>query len=253
MQIFVCYWMSFIESFYHCRTEFPVHSSSWLRTCNIYDVCLSHRSFWLGFSASAPFSSPNVRGVLVLWWVFLCLVFDLRAISKLLSDPFLNAIHLPLPPRCCWGGAAFCCCVCIKNSGWYHLFFTLLFLLTADYKESFNTISNIEEIAYNAISFTWDINEEAKVRDHGFISCPFSGITAWGEEKGVWPTQWLACNKFVYALMLGKTSWLFLKRVSMCNCGELCNCSKVLGKIVCWKTSTNKRKDRTFPERMKWY
>ncbi|XP_072713883.1 grainyhead-like protein 1 homolog isoform X4 [Ciconia boyciana] len=33
----------------------------------------------------------------------------------------------------------------------------------ADYKESFNTISNIEEIAYNAISFTWDINEEAKV------------------------------------------------------------------------------------------
>ena len=34
---------------------------------------------------------------------------------------------------------------------------------SADYKESFNTISNIEEIAYNAISFTWDINDEAKV------------------------------------------------------------------------------------------
>ncbi|XP_077166656.1 grainyhead-like protein 1 homolog isoform X2 [Paroedura picta] len=33
----------------------------------------------------------------------------------------------------------------------------------ADYKESFNTISNIEEIAYNAISFTWDLNDEAKV------------------------------------------------------------------------------------------
>ncbi|XP_060643612.2 grainyhead-like protein 1 homolog isoform X1 [Anolis sagrei] len=33
----------------------------------------------------------------------------------------------------------------------------------ADYKESFNTISNIEEIAYNAISFSWDINDEAKV------------------------------------------------------------------------------------------
>uniref|UniRef100_A0A1W7RH04 Grainyhead-like protein 1 n=1 Tax=Agkistrodon contortrix contortrix TaxID=8713 RepID=A0A1W7RH04_AGKCO len=33
----------------------------------------------------------------------------------------------------------------------------------ADYKESFNTINNIEEIAYNAISFTWDINDEAKV------------------------------------------------------------------------------------------
>ncbi|KAI4547363.1 hypothetical protein MG293_003918 [Ovis ammon polii] len=35
----------------------------------------------------------------------------------------------------------------------------------ADYKESFNTISNIEEIAYNAISFTWDINDEAKPTD----------------------------------------------------------------------------------------
>ncbi|XP_055491274.1 LOW QUALITY PROTEIN: grainyhead-like protein 1 homolog [Leucoraja erinacea] len=33
----------------------------------------------------------------------------------------------------------------------------------ADYKESFNTISNIEEIAYNAISFTWDISDEAKI------------------------------------------------------------------------------------------
>ncbi|KAM6968277.1 grainyhead-like protein 2 homolog [Aplochiton taeniatus] len=33
----------------------------------------------------------------------------------------------------------------------------------ADYKESFNTIGNIEEIAYNAVSFTWDINEEAKI------------------------------------------------------------------------------------------
>ncbi|MGH0149553.1 UNVERIFIED_CONTAM: hypothetical protein FKN15_015510 [Acipenser sinensis] len=33
----------------------------------------------------------------------------------------------------------------------------------ADYKESFNTISNIEEISYNAISFTWDIHDEAKV------------------------------------------------------------------------------------------
>ncbi|XP_030874343.1 grainyhead-like protein 2 homolog [Leptonychotes weddellii] len=32
-----------------------------------------------------------------------------------------------------------------------------------DYKESFNTIGNIEEIAYNAVSFTWDVNEEAKI------------------------------------------------------------------------------------------
>lgn len=40
-----------------------------------------------------------------------------------------------------------------------------LFVLAADYKESFNTIGNIEEIAYNAISFTWDVNEEAKVQN----------------------------------------------------------------------------------------
>ncbi|XP_072535269.1 grainyhead-like transcription factor 2a [Salminus brasiliensis] len=33
----------------------------------------------------------------------------------------------------------------------------------ADYKESFNTIGNLEEIAYNAVSFTWDVTEEAKV------------------------------------------------------------------------------------------
>ncbi|XP_014821030.1 PREDICTED: grainyhead-like protein 2 homolog isoform X4 [Calidris pugnax] len=33
----------------------------------------------------------------------------------------------------------------------------------ADYKESFNTIGNIEEIAFNAVSFTWDVNEEAKI------------------------------------------------------------------------------------------
>lgn len=40
-----------------------------------------------------------------------------------------------------------------------------VFFQTADYKESFNTIGNIEEIAYNAISFTWDVNEEAKVEN----------------------------------------------------------------------------------------
>lgn len=42
---------------------------------------------------------------------------------------------------------------------------TYLFDVSADYKESFNTIGNIEEISYNAISFTWDTNEEAKVRN----------------------------------------------------------------------------------------
>ncbi|XP_033957739.2 grainyhead-like protein 2 homolog [Pseudochaenichthys georgianus] len=34
---------------------------------------------------------------------------------------------------------------------------------SADYKESFSTIGNVEEIAYNAVSFTWDVSEEAKV------------------------------------------------------------------------------------------
>lgn len=49
-------------------------------------------------------------------------------------------------------------------------FKTLFFLnVTADYKESFNTIGNIEEIAYNAVSFTWDVNEEAKVSGKGAL------------------------------------------------------------------------------------
>ncbi|XP_069092015.1 grainyhead-like protein 1 homolog isoform X3 [Pleurodeles waltl] len=50
----------------------------------------------------------------------------------------------------------------------------------ADYKESFNTISNIEEIAYNAISFTWDINDEGKV----FISVNCLS-TDFSSQKGV--------------------------------------------------------------------
>ncbi len=56
------------------------------------------------------------------------------------------------------------------NISWFALFYfqqvpklTFPVLSTADYKESFNTIGNIEEIAYNAVSFTWDVNEEAKV------------------------------------------------------------------------------------------
>ncbi|XP_072134624.1 grainyhead-like protein 1 homolog isoform X1 [Mobula birostris] len=50
----------------------------------------------------------------------------------------------------------------------------------ADYKESFNTISNIEEIAYNAISFTWDVNDEAKI----FISVNCLS-TDFSSQKGV--------------------------------------------------------------------
>ncbi|KAJ0062785.1 hypothetical protein NL108_007798 [Boleophthalmus pectinirostris] len=33
----------------------------------------------------------------------------------------------------------------------------------ADYKEVFNSISNVEEVAFNALSFVWNPNEEAKV------------------------------------------------------------------------------------------
>lgn len=49
----------------------------------------------------------------------------------------------------------------------------------ADYKESFN-IGNVEEIAYNAVSFTWDVNEEAKV----FISVNCLS-TDFSSQKGV--------------------------------------------------------------------
>lgn len=36
--------------------------------------------------------------------------------------------------------------------------------LAADCKENFNTVQNIEELAYNALSFVWNIHEEAKVQ-----------------------------------------------------------------------------------------
>ncbi len=51
-------------------------------------------------------------------------------------------------------------------------------LSTADYKESFNTIGNIEEIAYNAVSFTWDVNEEAKVNYPALSLCAHSSAVA---------------------------------------------------------------------------
>ncbi|TWW79700.1 grainyhead-like protein 2 homolog [Takifugu flavidus] len=50
----------------------------------------------------------------------------------------------------------------------------------ADYKESFSTIGNVEEIAYNAVSFTWDVREEAKV----FISVNCLS-TDFSSQKGV--------------------------------------------------------------------
>lgn len=41
------------------------------------------------------------------------------------------------------------------------------FSFIADYKEVSSGISNIEEVAFNALSFVWNPNEEAKVNtDH---------------------------------------------------------------------------------------
>ncbi|XP_061098086.1 grainyhead-like protein 1 homolog isoform X2 [Conger conger] len=50
----------------------------------------------------------------------------------------------------------------------------------ADYKGSFDTITNMEEIAYNAISFTWDTNEEARV--YISVNCL---STDFSSQKGV--------------------------------------------------------------------
>lgn len=40
-------------------------------------------------------------------------------------------------------------------------------MLSADCKENFNTVQHIEEVAYNALSFVWNVNEEAKVSAGG--------------------------------------------------------------------------------------
>ncbi|KAK6297240.1 hypothetical protein J4Q44_G00318230 [Coregonus suidteri] len=50
----------------------------------------------------------------------------------------------------------------------------------ADYKESFNTIASIEEIAYNAISFTWDTKDKPRV----FVSVNCLS-TDFSPQKGV--------------------------------------------------------------------
>lgn len=42
----------------------------------------------------------------------------------------------------------------------------VLFAFTADYKEVFSGISDIEEVAFNALSFVWNPSEEAKVNKH---------------------------------------------------------------------------------------
>lgn len=39
--------------------------------------------------------------------------------------------------------------------------------IAADCKENFNTVQHIEEVAYNALSFVWNVSEEAKVSAGG--------------------------------------------------------------------------------------
>ncbi|XP_028674421.2 grainyhead-like protein 3 homolog isoform X1 [Erpetoichthys calabaricus] len=50
----------------------------------------------------------------------------------------------------------------------------------ADYKEVYSTVSNIEEVAFNALSFTWNTNDEAKV--YIGINCL---STDFSSQKGV--------------------------------------------------------------------
>ncbi|XP_034762104.2 grainyhead-like protein 3 homolog isoform X1 [Acipenser ruthenus] len=50
----------------------------------------------------------------------------------------------------------------------------------ADYKEAFSTVSNIEEVAFNALSFIWKTNDEAKV--YIGINCL---STDFSSQKGV--------------------------------------------------------------------
>lgn len=40
-------------------------------------------------------------------------------------------------------------------------------VVPADCKENFNTVQHIEEVAYNALSFVWNVSEEAKVSAGG--------------------------------------------------------------------------------------
>lgn len=52
-------------------------------------------------------------------------------------------------------------------------------MVSADCKENFNTVQHIEEVAYNALSFVWNVNEEAKVSAGGMAR------TGLGHPKGL--------------------------------------------------------------------
>lgn len=53
----------------------------------------------------------------------------------------------------------------------------MLLSFIADYKEVFNGISNIEEVAFNALSFVWNPSEEAKVNNNASLSNRYFYIT----------------------------------------------------------------------------
>lgn len=52
----------------------------------------------------------------------------------------------------------------LLNWGLYAAKIILSLFFLADYKEVFNGISHIEEVAFNALSFVWNPSEEAKVK-----------------------------------------------------------------------------------------
>lgn len=72
--------------------------------------------------------------------------------------------------------------------------------LAADCKENFNTVQHIEEVAYNALSFVWNVNEEAKV------SVGLGGVTVPRKDargpRGVVPKWWYSQASEAQALGL---------------------------------------------------
>ena len=80
----------------------------------------------------------------------------------------------------------------------------LLFLSSflADYKESFNTIGNVEEIAYNAVSFTWDLTEEAKVKGNQCKDGYFRRAEAIHNEPNPHHTAPLSLGRIIGAVLI---------------------------------------------------
>lgn len=61
-------------------------------------------------------------------------------------------------------------------------------LFAADCKENFNTVQHIEEVAYNALSFVWNVHEEAKVSAGGMAGMGLGcqQVPGKGLSLGLW-------------------------------------------------------------------